>query len=106
MSAAPESSSEAVGAFQFHELQQPAMPNYRSKETSEKLAKWCVCIPPAQRSAVSHRNLDQHASLLKFRFDEPFERFKAGDFVRDFFSDPTVQASFKVPAAAFMGPCK
>jgi len=80
MSGAPES-TESVDAFQFHELQTPSMPNYTSKETGEKLSKW---------------NLDQHAQLLKFRFDQPFERFKAGDFVRDFFSDPTVQACFKV----------
>lgn len=57
------------------------MPNYRSKEMGEKLTKW---------------NLDQHAQVLKFRFDQPFERFKAEDFIRDLFSDPAVQSRLRV----------
>merc|ERR1712196_704607 len=77
-------SAEEVCAFQFHELQSPQMPNYHSKENCERLEKW---------------NLDQHANVLKFRFDQPFERSLAGDFIRDFFSDPNVQSCFKVVGA-------
>jgi len=67
--------------FEFHVLDAPCLPSLQSKATSERLQKW---------------NLDQHANVLKFRFDQPFERLSAGDFIRDFFSDPVVQEVFKV----------
>jgi len=72
---------EQASTFEFHALDNPGLPSLSSKAVSERLQKW---------------NLDQHANMLKFRFDQPFERLNAADFIRDFFSDPTVAASFKV----------
>merc|ERR1712146_25043 len=67
--------------FTFHALDSPNLPNYQSNELMDHLQKW---------------NLDQHAQLVKFSFDQPFERFYAEDFIRDFFSDPAVQQQFRV----------
>merc|ERR1712166_1114293 len=72
---------EQGSTFEFHVLDAPCLPSLQSKATSERLQKW---------------DLDQHANVLKFRFDQPFERLSAGDFIRDFFSDPVVQEVFKV----------
>lgn len=41
-------------------------------------------------------NLDQNVNMIKFRFDQQFERFNAEQFARDFFSDPTVQSHIQV----------
>lgn len=44
------------------------------------------------------RNLDEFACVQKFRFDQKFETFTAEQFVRDFFTDPTVQGHLQVSA--------
>ena len=41
-------------------------------------------------------NLDQNVHMIKFRFDQQFDRFNAENFARDFFSDPTVQSHIEV----------
>merc|ERR1712159_483721 len=41
-------------------------------------------------------NLDENSHVAKFRFDQKFESFNAEQFVRDFFSDPTVQAHLQI----------
>jgi len=73
----------AAQAYTFHHLGDATWANYQSKSIAEYLMKW---------------NLDKHANLLKFRFDQNFERFKAEEFIRDFFSDPTVQTHVQVQA--------
>merc|ERR1711988_1012414 len=67
--------------FSFHHLPEASFPNYESKQMEEHLLKW---------------NLNENVHMVKFRFDQKFERFDAEQFVRDFFSDPTVQAHVQV----------
>jgi len=68
-------------AFSFHHLAEATWPNYGAKEMGERLKKW---------------NLDEFACVQKFRFDQKFETFTAEQFVRDFFTDPTVQGHLQI----------
>merc|ERR1711912_47076 len=72
---------EDGAAFSFHHLPEASWPDYDSREMNEHLMKW---------------NLDQNSQMLKFRFDQKFDEFHAEQFVRDFFSDPTIQSHIRV----------
>lgn len=79
--------SSIAETFSFHHLAEATFPNWTAKDVSEKLMKW---------------NLDANAHMVKFRFDQKFERFDAEQFARDFFSDPVVQAHIQVATRSGM----
>merc|ERR1712023_197704 len=47
-------------------------------------------------------NLDENTHVAKFRFDQKFDEFNSEQFVRDFFSDPTVQAHLQIATRSGM----
>ncbi len=62
------------------------MPCLKTKDVSDCLTKWCVQMLPLGSAWHAHgrwcRSLLDCARYVRFRFDQPFQQYKADAFIK------------------------